>query len=228
MQHQLGSTIADEATLAPRTDVRSARGNLLVKRLLDIGLSVAGGVVATPLWLAAIVAILLEDGPPVLFRQKRWGRSETKFDVLKFRTMRKDADAVRQATVGDARITRVGRVLRACGMDELPQVLNIIKGDMSLVGPRALAVGEIIPDHDGRDLTYEQVPGFAARLAVRPGLTGPAAIYLSKDAHPLDKLREDLRYVRERTLLYDIKLILLSFWISVSGRWERRDKKVGG
>jgi lipopolysaccharide/colanic/teichoic acid biosynthesis glycosyltransferase len=204
--------------------------DLLAKRVLDVLFSALGAIVASPLWLVASAAILIEDGRPILYKQKRWGRSGSTFSLFKFRTMVNGADrgVVRQATSGDKRITRVGRVLRACGLDELPQVINIFKGELSLVGPRALAVGEVVKDRDGRDLNYEDVPGFTDRLAVRPGLTGPAAIYLPKDAHPLDKLEYDVAYIRTRSLLGDLRLIFLSIWISVTGRWERRDSKVRG
>jgi lipopolysaccharide/colanic/teichoic acid biosynthesis glycosyltransferase len=120
----------------------------------------------------------------------------------------------------------VGRFLRACGMDELPQLLNIWKGEMSFVGPRALAVGEMLRDAQGNYTTYDHIPGFWERLAVRPGLTGIATIYIPKDAYPRRKFRYDLLYIRRQSCWLDIRLIVLSFWISFCGRWETRERKV--
>lgn len=198
------------------------------KRALDVSLAFVGLSLAAPLWVLAAFAILVEDGRPLLHRQRRWGRGGREFTVLKLRTMIRDADAgaVRQASAADPRVTRVGRVLRACGLDELPQLVNILRGQMSLVGPRALAVGEVLADPDGGQLSYEDVPRFHDRHAVRPGLTGPAAIHLPKDAHPLAKLEYDLRYAREWTVALDIRLIAISLWISLRGRWESRDAKL--
>ncbi|MBI4470571.1 MAG: sugar transferase [Acidobacteria bacterium] len=201
----------------------------VVKRGLDVGLSGVMLVLSSPISLLMMLAIKLEDGGPVFYRQERWGRGVTRFSVYKFRTMIADSDerfGVQQARSNDQRITRVGRVLRGFGLDELPQLLNILKGDMSFVGPRALAVGEIVTDEGGNLLNYEHVPGFDQRLVVCPGLTGLATIYLPKDAAPRRKFRYDLHYVRHRSLFLDLKLIALSFWISFRGKWETRGKKV--
>jgi lipopolysaccharide/colanic/teichoic acid biosynthesis glycosyltransferase len=131
---------------------------------------------------------------------------------------------VRQAAEGDRRITRVGAFLRATGLDELPQLINILWGDMSFVGPRALSTTE--RNAEGIPIQYEGTPGFSTRLLVRPGLTGLATIYLPKDASPRLKFRTDLLYVRRLSFWLDIRLIVLSFWISFTGRWETRRKKV--
>jgi lipopolysaccharide/colanic/teichoic acid biosynthesis glycosyltransferase len=142
--------------------------------------------------------------------------------------MRPDSDqrfGITQATEDDLRVTRVGRLLRATGLDEMPQLLNILKGEMSLVGPRALAVGEILRDEDGRLISYETIPRFGGRLAVKPGLTGMATVYLSKDAPPLRKLEMDLEYVERHSVWLDMKLVALSVWISLRGGWEKRGSK---
>jgi lipopolysaccharide/colanic/teichoic acid biosynthesis glycosyltransferase len=131
-----------------------------------------------------------------------------------------------QAVRRDSRITRVGRVLRPMGLDELPQLLNIWLGEMSLVGPRALAIGEVSSDRHGNRITYEQVPGFQERLTVRPGLTGIATIYIPKDSWADRKFRYDKLYVRKQSVWLDLRLILLSLWISISGKWETRMRKV--
>ena len=199
-----------------------------LKRPLDFILSTIGLVLSAPLWLAVAVAIKLEDGGPIFYTQERWGRGNSRIKVRKFRTMISDADRKfgnMQAKENDGRITRVGKVLRATGMDELPQLLNIWKGEMSLVGPRALAVDEIVYDENGNPLRYEEIPGFHERLSVRPGLTGIATVYKPKDIHPRDKFHYDLLYIRNQSLWLDLRLIALSFWISFRGKWEAREKK---
>ncbi len=199
-----------------------------LKRVLDLTLAAVGLVLSTPLWVAAALIIKLEDGGRLFYAQKRWGRGGLPFTVWKFRTMAvADPDhAVRQATEVDGRVTRVGRVLRAMGVDELPQLINILRGEMSLVGPRALAVGERVDDGTGHFVPYDRIPGFERRLAVRPGLTSLATVYLAKDTSARRKFRYDLVYIRRRTLWLDVRLIAASLWVSFSGRWERRGRKV--
>src|SRR5262249_54963775 len=146
-----------------------------------------------------------------------------------FRTMIPDADkkfGLKQAGVSDRRITRVGRFLRAAGLDELPQIINIVRGEMSFVGPRALAVGEILYDKNGARFNYEDMPAFYSRLAVRPGLTSLATIYIPKDSAVRRKFRYDLHYISQQSTSLDLRLILLSFYISFRGKWETRHKKV--
>jgi len=104
---------------------------------------------------------------------------------------------LKQATENDPRITRVGRILRAMGLDELPQLLNIFWGEMSFVGPRSLAIGEVVRDEKGHTVQYEDIPGFRERLRARPGLTGLATIYVRKDIPPRHKFRYDLLYIRK-------------------------------
>jgi len=111
------------------------------------------------------------------------------------------------------------------GLDELPQLFHIFKGEMSFVGPRSLAVGEIVKDGRGNVVEYENVPGFWERLSVRPGLTGMATVYLPKDVPPQRKFRYDLLYIRKQSFWLDVRLIVLSFWISFRGKWETRGKK---
>lgn len=198
------------------------------KRGLDILLSAFGLVASSPLWLLLAAAIKAEDGGPIFYGQERVGLGGRIFRVLKFRSMRPDAEAVSgavQATAGDPRVTRIGRLMRATAMDELPQLWNILRGDMSFVGPRALRPGEIEADGDGRLVALEDVPGFAQRILVRPGLTGIAQVYARRDIPRHQKFRYDRLYVRRRSWLLDVRLILLSFWISVHGTWEARGRK---
>ncbi len=202
---------------------------LAAKSTLDLILAAVGLMVTAPLWLLVAFAIRATGRGPILYRQRRWGRNGELFTLFKFRTMTSESDqrfGIRPADVEDERVTRVGRLLRATGMDELPQLLNILRGDMSLVGPRALAVGEVLTDESGREFRYEDYPDFRARLAVRPGLTGLATIYLPKDAPPPLKLAYDLRYIEQQSFLLDVKLIAMSIFISLRGRWETRERKL--
>jgi lipopolysaccharide/colanic/teichoic acid biosynthesis glycosyltransferase len=201
----------------------------LLKRPLDLFLSSFMLLLSAPVSILIAIAIKLEDGGPVFYRQKRWGREGKSFTVFKYRTMIPDADqkfGLQQAGVNDRRITRVGRILRATGLDELPQIINILRGEMSFVGPRALAVGEIVCDQKGQRIDYELVPGFFDRLAARPGLTSLATIYLPKDSPALRKFRYDLYYIRKQSFRLDLRLIIFSFWISFRGKWETRQKKM--
>jgi lipopolysaccharide/colanic/teichoic acid biosynthesis glycosyltransferase len=220
------STGSRAATSVPSVGAEPRLKEPLLKRPFDVLLSGLMLAVSAPFWAVIAAAIKAEDGGPVFYRQERWGRGQSRFHVLKFRTMVPDADApgaVRQATANDARITRVGRLLRATGLDELPQILNIFRGDMSFVGPRALSVQE--HSENGMPLRYEEVPGFSTRLLVRPGLTGVATIYLPKDAPARRKFRADALYVRRLSFWLDVRLVALSFWISLRGKWETRDSK---
>jgi lipopolysaccharide/colanic/teichoic acid biosynthesis glycosyltransferase len=149
------------------------------------------------------------------------------FRALKFRSMRVDAEAgtgAVQATENDPRITRVGRMMRATAMDELPQLWNIARGDMSFVGPRALRPGEV-EAAGGAIVRLEEIPGYASRIAVRPGLTGIAQIYAPRDVPRRQKFRYDRLYVRRQSMGLDLRLIVLSFWISFLGTWESRGRK---
>jgi lipopolysaccharide/colanic/teichoic acid biosynthesis glycosyltransferase len=196
----------------------------VLKRLLDLTLAGLMLLCSAPVWLVIAIAIKLEDGGPVFYHQKRWGCRGSIFHVRKFRTMIQNA-GLRPAEQHDRRVTRVGQILRACGMDELPQLLNIWQGEMSFVGPRALAVGELVHDGNGNHVSYETVPGFWERLAVPPGLTSIATIYIPKDSLPRRKFRYDMLYIRRQSVVTDLRLIALSFWISFRGKWETRDRK---
>jgi lipopolysaccharide/colanic/teichoic acid biosynthesis glycosyltransferase len=199
----------------------------MFKRGFDVVLAGCGLLASMPLWLAFAAAIKLEDGGPVFYRQDRVGQFGRVFSAMKFRSMRPDAEAATgavQATSGDPRVTRVGRVMRATAMDELPQLWNILRGDMSFVGPRALRPGEIEVD-GGQLVALEDVPGFEHRIAVRPGLTGIAQVYAPRDVTRRHKFRYDRLYVANQSWRLDVRLILLSFWISVLGTWETRGRK---
>jgi lipopolysaccharide/colanic/teichoic acid biosynthesis glycosyltransferase len=200
----------------------------VTKRLFDIVVAGLGLVVSAPLWLIVAVAIKLEDGGPVFFTQPRVGRRGVAFTAYKFRSMITAAAsaAPRQATAGDPRITRVGSVLRPTAMDELPQLWNIFRGDMSFVGPRPLMPGEIEVRGDGRNIALDAIPGYEDRHTVTPGLTGLAQIYAPRDVRRAAKFRFDRLYARRASFWLDLKLITISFWISARGRWEHRASKL--
>jgi lipopolysaccharide/colanic/teichoic acid biosynthesis glycosyltransferase len=198
------------------------------KRALDVALSGAGLALSSPIWVALAAIIKAEDGGPVFYTQDRVGEGGSVFTVFKFRSMIPDAEAVvgaLQATEEDPRVTRIGRLMRATAMDELPQLWNIFRGDMSFVGPRALRPGEIEAS-DGEYIALEEIPGYAERTRLRPGLTGVAQIYAPRDVGRRNKFRYDRVYTRRASFLLDVRLILVSFWITFRGRWEHRGSKV--
>ena len=200
----------------------------MLKRLFDILLSSTGLIGSAPLWLLFSTAILLEDGRPIFYFQERVGRSGRIFSAMKFRSMIKTAEKDTgpvQAVENDPRVTKIGRILRATAMDELPQLINILQGDMSFVGPRALRPREKEVHGSPEEMKIEDVPGSKERLAVRPGLTGMAQVYLPTDALRRVKFQYDLQYIKNQSFFLDIKLILLSFWITFRGKWEVRQKK---
>jgi lipopolysaccharide/colanic/teichoic acid biosynthesis glycosyltransferase len=201
----------------------------MIKRTFDCALSGVGLVASAPLWMLIAMAIKLEDGGPVFFRQTRVGLGGRTFDALKFRSMVPDAEAQTgpvQATENDSRITWVGRILRATAMDELPQLWNIFAGDMSFVGPRPLRPGEVDVRGDGQLVSLDQIPGYEARHRIRPGLTGLTQVYAPRDISRASKFRLDLVYLKRAGFWLDLKLILLSFWISGTGAWEKRNRRL--
>lgn len=200
----------------------------LAKRGLDVALASAGLLASAP--ICAVLALLIkrEDGGPVFFRQERVGEGGRRFEVLKFRSMLLNNEAIvgaLQASEHDPRITRIGRIMRSTAMDELPQFWNILRGDMSFVGPRALRPGEIEAGGDGRHVPMEEIPGYAERHAVRPGLTGIAQIFAPRDVPRRHKFKYDQIYVAHQSFGLDVRLIALSFWITFRGKWEHRGRK---
>lgn len=199
-----------------------------LKRAVDVFLAAAALLVSAPLWLIIAVAIKLEDGGPVFHAQERWGKGKKPTTVYKFRSMIAGAEpngGSVQARSADPRITRVGRLLRATSLDELPQILNIWRGEMSWVGPRALPINEV-QVNEPDNIPDEAIPGFDMRCQVRPGLTGVAQVYAPRDVPRRQKFRYDCLYIRRQSLCLDLKLIALSLWITVRGRWEHRERKL--
>ncbi len=185
------------------------------KRDLDLILALSALVLSSPVWLLVSVAILLTSGRPVLFRGRRLGRGGREFGMYKFRTMRPGAETMGPGitAAGDPRITPLGRLLRRSKLDELPQLLNVLAGDMSMVGPR--------PEDPRYADAYSGEN--AVILTVRPGITGPTQLTYRHEERMLRgqdvdadyrrrllpaKLQSDLRYVRNRSLRVDVRLIL--------------------
>ena len=186
-----------------------SRAQRFVKRILDIVLSGIGLLITWPFLLLIALAIKIEDRGPVFYRQRRATRDYREFDILKFRSMIVDAEKFGEsipATGKDPRITKVGRFIRAIRADELPQLINILKGDMSIVGPR--------PERLEHVRKYaEEVPEFGYRLKVKGGLTGYAQVYGKYNTSAYDKIRLDLMYIEHYSIWLDLKIILLTLRI---------------
>ena len=185
----------------------------VAKRLFDFFSSLAGIIVLSPFMAAAAIAIKLYDGGPAIYKQIRLTKDGREFEIYKFRSMRVDAekDGVARLSTGDNddRITPIGKFIRKCRMDELPQLLNILKGDMSVVGPRPERP-EIAEQY------YKTMPDFKLRLQVKAGLTGYAQIYGRYNTDPYEKLEFDLLYINNMNMLRDLELIFATFFILFS------------
>jgi lipopolysaccharide/colanic/teichoic acid biosynthesis glycosyltransferase len=171
-----------------------------MKRMMDVIVAALALLLLSPLLLATAVAVALDSGFPVLFRQTRVGRGGATFGMYKFRSMVKDAAAIGpfNTAANDPRITRVGRFIRRTSLDELPQLLNVLRGDMSLVGPR--------PDVPVQRSLYNDAD-WALRCSVRPGITGLAQALLRSEGTEDQRRELDLRYVRDHNLLLDLKIM---------------------
>ena len=181
---------------------------VIVKRFMDLVISFLMLILASPLMLLIAFCIKVQDGGPVIYKQKRLTKDGKEFDIYKFRSMRTDSErsGARLAQKGDSRVTPVGKVIRNLHFDELPQLFHILKGDMSLVGPR--------PERPEIAREYQkQVPEFEFRLKVKAGLTGYAQVYGKYNTTPEDKLKLDLFYIEHYSVWMDIKLLLLTFKI---------------
>lgn len=181
----------------------------IVKRLIDVICALILLVAASPFMLITAVAIRLYDGGPVLYKQVRCTRDAKEFKILKFRSMRVDAEkdgVARLAAKNDSRITPVGKFIRAVRIDELPQLINILKGEMSFIGPRPERP-QIIEQY------MEEMPEFAFRMKVKAGLAGYAQVYGKYNTTPYDKLKLDLFYIENYSVWLDLKLMLLTLKI---------------
>ena len=198
-----------------------------VKRTMDIVVSLLMLIITSPIFLCAAIAIKMYDGGPVFYRQARYTLNGKVFNIYKFRSMIVDAEKdgkSQPATDHDPRITPVGRVLRATRLDELPQLIDILIGNMSLVGPRPERIEHV-------DKYSEDLPEFKYRLKVRGGLTGYAQLYGKYNTSPYDKLQLDLIYIQNYSIFLDIRLIFMTLKImfmkeSTEGFSEQQKNKL--
>ena len=178
----------------------------LVKRIMDIALAMVLLILTSPIMLITLAAIKIEDGGTALYRQKRCTTNGKVFDVMKFRSMRMDAEkigGVQLAKENDSRITNVGKFIRKTRIDELPQLINILRGDMSFVGPRPERP-ELVEEN------CKTVPEFSYRMKVKAGLTGYAQVYGKYNTTFLDKLKMDLLYIEKYSIWLDIQIIFMT------------------
>lgn len=172
----------------------------IVKRLTDLAVSIVGLVVTSPIMLGCAIAIKLDDGGKILYKQKRLTKYGRVFEVYKFRTMKEENSIHKSVTENDDRITRVGKVLRKFRIDELPQLINILNGDMTVVGPRPEMLENV-------EKYTNELPEFSYRLRMKAGLTGLAQISGKYNTSPKDKLVMDLMYIENYSIWQDFKLI---------------------
>jgi exopolysaccharide biosynthesis polyprenyl glycosylphosphotransferase len=210
-----GDSVNDDLFFVKNNPLSSAT-YLMVQRLFDIVLAIAGLVVAFPFLVIFSIVIKLDTKGTVFYRQERVGMKGKYFQLLKLRTMEMDAekDGPRWADTNDMRVTRIGRYLRKTRIDELPQLLNVLKGDMSIIGPR--------PERPiFTEIFNKKTPGFIKRLAIKPGLTGWAQVNGGYDITPEEKLAYDLEYIRKRSFFLDVKILLLTFKVVMTGEGAR-------
>ena len=178
---------------------------LLIKRLMDVAFSLIGIILTSPIMLIAAIIIKLQDGGPVLFKQVRYTRNYERFTLMKFRSMIEDAEknGAQFTKPGDDRITPFGKFMRATRIDELPQFFNILSGEMSLVGPRAERIENV-------DFYCERMPEFRYRMKVKAGLTGYAQIYGKYNTNFEDKLKLDMLYIENCSLMRDLQILFMT------------------
>ena len=188
----------------------------ILSRILDILLSLLGLTIGIPLIIIFGVLVKLEDGGPIIYKQERLGKDGKIFNLYKVRSMRIDAEkfGVQWAQNNDPRVLKVGKFIRKTRIDEIPQLFNILKGDMSIVGPR--------PERPMFTMQFnEEIDGFINRLSVKPGLTGLAQVNGGYEMSPEEKLEWDLKYIKNRANLLDIEIILKTIKIILTGYGAR-------
>ena len=186
------------------------------QRVLNILLSLIGLAIGIPLIIIFGIRIKVEDNGPITYKQERLGKGGKRFYIYKLRSMRTDAEkfGAQWAEKDDPRITKVGRFIRKTRIDEIPQLFNILKGDMSLIGPR--------PERPQFTEQFNrEIPGFINRLAVKPGLTGWAQVNGGYDMTPAEKLVEDIYYIKNRSVLLDFKIIFKTVAVVLTGDGAR-------
>lgn len=197
-------------------EIQTTTFYLVFKRVFEIIFSIGLLLFTLPVLILTAIAIKLESPGPVFYKQERVGLNGKTFNIIKLRSMRTDAEknGPQWAAKNDPRVTRVGQFIRKTRIDELPQLINILRGDMSLIGPR--------PE---RPMFTEQfdkeIPGFKNRLMVKPGLTGWAQVNGGYDATPAEKLELDLEYIRRQSFMMDLHILCKTVWIVISGNGAR-------
>ena len=187
------------------------------KRALDLLASTLGLIIGVPIIIIFGILVKLEDGGPIFYKQERLGKNNKKFYIYKIRSMKIDAEKIggaQWAEKDDPRITKIGKFIRKTRIDEIPQLFNILNGEMSLIGPR--------PERP--ELTYkfeEEIPGFINRLKIKPGLTGLAQVNGGYEISPEEKLRWDLIYIKTQSFIVDIKIILKTIKVVITGDGAR-------
>lgn len=201
--------------------------NNIMKRIFDFIFSLCGLILSFPVWIIISLLILFSEGWPVFYFQERLGKAGKAFKGVKFRSMIEgyvEGDGFLQAEEDDLRVTKIGQFLRVTAMDELPQLWNIIKGEMSFVGPRALVAREKEANSTvARNAS--DIPGFKERSKVKPGLTGVAQVFAPRDIERELKFKYDIWYIRNQSFFLDIYLIVLSFLITFRGKWEEHSDR---
>lgn len=190
--------------------------NMYLKRVLDVILSIIGLVLTGIIILITMIAIKLESPGPALFFQERVGLNGKKFNVIKLRSMRTDAEkhGAQWAQKNDPRVTKIGAFIRKTRIDELPQFVNVLRGDMSLIGPRPER--PVFVEEFERD-----IPGFSIRTRVKPGLTGWAQVNGGYECSPNEKLEHDLYYIRHMSFILDLKIIFKTIKVVITGEGAR-------
>lgn len=188
----------------------------IVKRSFEIIFSLALLIFTLPVLLLSAIAIKLESPGPVFYKQERVGLNGKKFWIVKLRSMRTDAEknGPQWAAKNDPRVTQVGKFIRKTRIDELPQIINVLTGDMSLIGPR--------PERDVFTEQFEEeIPGFKKRLLVKPGLTGWAQVTGGYEATPREKWEQDMYYIQNQSIALDIRILLRTVWVVLTGNGAR-------
>ncbi|MDB3307245.1 UDP-phosphate N-acetylgalactosaminyl-1-phosphate transferase [Clostridioides difficile] len=205
--------------IASEIDYSIVKGTVLFdlyQRIMDLVLSIIGLVIGLPLIAIFGILIKIEDKGPITYKQERLGKCGRRFYIYKLRSMRTDAEkfGAQWAEKDDPRITKVGKFIRKTRIDEIPQLFNILKGDMGLIGPR--------PERTNFTVQFnEEIPGFINRLAIKPGLTGWAQVNGGYEITPEEKLKEDIYYIKNRSILLDFKILFKTVKVVLTGDGAR-------
>ena len=205
--------------IASEIDYSIVKGTVLFdlyQRIMDLVLSIIGLVIGLPLIAIFGILIKIEDKGPITYKQERLGKCGRRFYIYKLRSMRTDAEkfGAQWAEKDDPRITKVGKFIRKTRIDEIPQLFNILKGDMGLIGPR--------PERPNFTVQFnEEIPGFMNRLAIKPGLTGWAQVNGGYEITPEEKLKEDIYYIKNRSILLDFKILFKTVKVVLTGDGAR-------